>query len=282
MATRRSKRARVAIEALKHRVRSTLSADLQRFGRQLSSMSRAAHAAATALLSANELAGRRLAHWDAFGLGADYIEHGLFSWERSFYPRLLRPASRVLLVGCGSGREMLVLLEEGHDVIGIDPAARAIAIAGHKLIERGARPTLVKTGRLTELQLGDRFDAVIFTWFTYSYILGSAARVRDLERAAELLRAGGRVLISVPDLAGPGPSRLNSLMQQVGRLSGNDWVAEAGDVFDSTGATGTWFQHHFAAGELDSEAHKAGLRIVERRAYDGVMMLELVSAAPSR
>jgi hypothetical protein len=68
-------------------------------------------------------------------------------------------------------------------------------------------------------------------------------------------------------------------MRLVGRLSGADWRAEPGDQFDWVGRHGTSFHHQFAAGELEEEAGRAGLRVVERRDDEGVTQLELVPAA---
>src|SRR5206468_721188 len=49
-------------------------------------------------------------------LGEDYATSGLTDWEAAFYPRFLRPEDRVLLVGCGRGRDLLALRERGYRV----------------------------------------------------------------------------------------------------------------------------------------------------------------------
>jgi SAM-dependent methyltransferase len=262
--------------AVAGRVRRALSFGFDRFGRQLAAVGRACHGVATALSSASELARRRGALWDDWGVSAGHIEQGLFAWERSFYQRLA-PRSRVLLVGCGSGRDLLGLLALGHEVVGIDPAPRPTAIARQQLIAHDYLPRVL-TASLEEALLDERYDAVIFSWFTYSLIQGRQARVRALARAGALLAAGGRVLLSLPG-GSPSASRLVPLMRLVARLSGADWSAEPGDSFEWEGGQVTWFHHRFAAGELEDEARQAGLRVVERREDDGVTLVELVPAA---
>src|SRR5688572_24440430 len=110
-----------------------------------------------------ELAGRGLAHfaagtlslaalrttiadgWDHFGRREDDILAGLMPWEEECYARFLRPEDRILLVGCGTGRDLIALLRQGRRVEGLDPAPGAIAVA---------REMLDRLGLTTELYTG--------------------------------------------------------------------------------------------------------------------------------
>lgn len=80
--------------------------------------------------------------------GADV--HG----EAAFVDALLRPASRVLDAGCGTGRVGAELLRRGHDVLGVDSDASMLDVA------RG-RPGRWALADLAELDLAERFDLVV-------------------------------------------------------------------------------------------------------------------------
>jgi SAM-dependent methyltransferase len=252
-----------------------LSDGLHYLGRQLNRLARACDFAAVGLLSASDLERRRGQLWDQFGLTADHVANGLFGWERSFYLPRLHPASRILVVGCGSGREMLALLELGHEVVGLDPAPRPTAFAREQLVARG-HPSRVHTATLDAFESGDRFDLVIFSWFTYAYILGSEARVRALTRSEQLLSDGGSVVISLP--AWPATTRMWPLMRLMARLSRNDWNPEPGDMISLLDGGGASFFHGFAPGEVAAEAERARLRIADRRESDSMTLLALVRA----
>jgi SAM-dependent methyltransferase len=105
------------------------------------------------------------------------------------------PHSKLLDIGFGSGRDLSVLVKQGHDCYGIDPTVELIDIAG------GLHPELkgkLAQGALPELEppFGGHFDGVLC-----SAVLMHLP-VEELGRAAvaiaRCLRFGGRLLYSVP------------------------------------------------------------------------------------
>ena len=111
-------------------------------------------------------------------------------FETSFHPN-----SKLLDIGCGSGRDLSILHTLGHDCYGIDPTPEFVTLA------QQAHPELlgrIANGCLPELSppFHGEFDGVLC-----SAVLMHIA-VEDLESSANAikncLKNGGRLLYSVP------------------------------------------------------------------------------------
>ena len=65
------------------------------------------------------------------------------------------PGSRVLDVGCGSGRDVKALLKQGYDAHGVEPVAamREMAITHSPELS-----TRIQTGHLPDIPTHERFD----------------------------------------------------------------------------------------------------------------------------
>jgi SAM-dependent methyltransferase len=202
------------------------------------------------------------------------IAAGLFHWEQDFYRRFLRPGERVLVVGCGSGRDLLPLLEQGYLAEGLEPVAACADLARERVARRGlAAP--VYTADITTAALPGRFDAVIFSWLCYSYIPGRARRTATLRRVRDHLAGDGRVLISYV-LAQPPPRRLPwRLARLASWLSRADWRPEYGDVFIARPDTRcVHFEHQFRPAEIEEEARAAGFAVAfHEQGADGNLAL---------
>ena len=75
--------------------------------------------------------------WDRFCRTDAVIFSGLMPWEEAWCSRVLKPGDHILLVGCGSGGDLLALLERGDQVDGLDPSRSAIDLARSVLLRRG-------------------------------------------------------------------------------------------------------------------------------------------------
>jgi SAM-dependent methyltransferase len=201
--------------------------------------------------------------WHDFGVGqteAD-IASGLFAWEKDFYLPFLQRGDRILVVGCGSGRDLLPLLELGYRAAGLDPVPECIARAERRLAERGLRAQLI-TARIETAPLVERYDVFIFSWFCYSYLPARERRIRILEKVSALLEPEGRILISYIR-AEPAPRRLLwHLARTAAWATRSDWRPEYGDVFVARHDNGCiHFEHRFRPDELEAEASAAGLAV---------------------
>ena len=106
-----------------------------------------------------------------------------------------RPKSKLLNIGFGSGRDLAVLLEKGHDCYGVDPANELVAEAQAYHPELAGR---LAQGSLPELlsPFGGAFDGILCSAVLMHIpveLLPMAAR-----SISACLRTEGRLLYSVP------------------------------------------------------------------------------------
>ena len=190
------------------------------------------------------------------------IGSGLLDWEQEIVDRFVKPSHRVLLVGSGTGRDLLPLAALGCRVTGIEPAERAVALARRALDARGLDATLV-CGYFEDVPIDGRFDVVDFSHGCYSFIPESARRVDVLRKAVRHLGPGGLVVLSVLSSSDFPRTRSAAVGRAAGALCGSDWRIENGDFFERFPATDlVRFCHLFGPGEVEAEAAAAGLRLV--------------------
>ena len=213
--------------------------------------------------------------WGEFFLDEADITSGLMPWEVEVVTQCVQPADRVLVIGCGTGRDLLALAEMGFRVTGLEPSARASRLPPGYWRERRVNVPIIH-GFFEDAPLDTPFDVISFSWFCYSYIPDSRRRVAVLEKAARHLAPGGRILISCRSMGEAPSSRLIDLQRFVARLSGSDWRLEKGDIvapFRWTGHTTFSYEHVFVPGEFEAEAALAGLQIVFRNREEWVFAL---------
>ena len=215
---------------------------------------------AVGFLRREELCSAIAGRWEQFGATERHALSGFYPVEETFYPRFLKPHDEILLVGCGTGRDLIALLRAGYHVEGLEVAPRAAMLARRILLEQKlAAP--IEIGSIETAPLRKRYDAVLFSWLCYSYIPGRAARVAVLCRVKAHLKAGGRILVTYV-LCEREPRRLpRALARGIAQVVRSRWTAEPTDVV-SLDSHGIHFEHQFPAGELEDEARQAGLRIV--------------------
>lgn len=219
-------------------------------------------------LHENELDALGAALWSA---GKRSRSLDVASWEEKWWrERLPAAPARILVGGCGAGRELLWLIARGYQVHAFDPAPKLVDIAHERLraTPNGRRATVERldyVGWLHSLEENfdekrdAPFDAVLLGWGSFSHVLSASSRLAVF-RACRRVCPRGPILVSWLRAAtdAPPPSSLTRLARTgafVGALRGvqrpnND------DVMMRVGAT-----HHFPAGEVEALARAAGLRI---------------------
>ena len=203
--------------------------------------------------------------WQGFNSREADVAAGLMSWEEDVIQRFVKPGAAVLLVGCGSGRDLLRLVERGCRVTGIDPASIALSNAQRALRQRQFSADLIE-GFFEDVRLPGPFDVVMFSYYTYSYIPESRRRIGVLREAAAQLTAGGHILISYPILKRP-RAVIIRLARSVGALCGSDWRVEPGDLVLPHNGPFYDYAHAFLPEEIGKEAAAADLRIVYCREW---------------
>lgn len=214
--------------------------------------------------------------WSEFFVDDADITSGFMSWETEVVSQSVRTTDHVLVIGCGTGRDVLAFAGMGCRVTGVEPAAPAITIARRVLTERGLTVPIIH-GFFEDAALDGQFDVISFSWFCYSYIPGSRRRVEVLRKAARHLAPGGRILVSCRGMGEVPSSRLMNVQRMVARLCHSDWRLENGDLVTPFRWTGDIFsyEHIFTPGEFDAEAAAAGLQIVFRNRDDWVFVLSV-------
>jgi SAM-dependent methyltransferase len=107
--------------------------------------------------------------------------------------------SKVLDVGCGAGRDLCLLLSQGHDAVGTDASREMLAAAGETFRQQGLEPA----GRLVHDSLP---DLASFADSAFDGVLCSAMLMHlpderlfdSVHGLRRVLRPGGRLLLSVP------------------------------------------------------------------------------------
>jgi SAM-dependent methyltransferase len=215
--------------------------------------------ASAGLLRRDQL-GRAIAgRWSRWGLDERYALLGLFGWEEPFVRRFLKPDDRILVVGSGSGREVIALRRDGYNVEGLEPAVTAAQLS-REIMRKAGVDAPVRIGGIETVELDGAYDLFIFSWYCYSYIAHRATRVAALRSARQHLAPGGRIILSYI-IGEPIPKQLPfALAAFAARATGAGWTPEHNDVL-SFEPGGLHFEHHFGPGEVEDEARAAGLKV---------------------
>lgn len=108
----------------------------------------------------------------------------------------LEPRSRVLDLGCGSGRRTIELARRGHRVLGVDPDERALAQARAAAKSERLNVHFMKAD-LRAIAYRAEFDAVVSLDGSFGQAPGDRDDLRSLECARKALKHGGKMLIDV-------------------------------------------------------------------------------------
>lgn len=242
---------------------SVVRTSLLRVGRGFDLAARVCASLAAATLRMRDIRSDTEHKWGRFHtLDAD-IDRGLFPWEEHLVERFVNAGDRILVVGCGTGRDVIPLGAKGYDVCGVDPAAQAVALAREACSRRGIAAKIIH-GYFEDVALSSPFEVIIFSNLCYGLIPESRRRIEVLRKARGHLAPGGRILISCVGNWLRRHSRLFELVKLGARLRRSDWHPEEGDIVHPMlrGQPRFHYEHIFAPGEVEGEAAAAGLRVI--------------------
>jgi SAM-dependent methyltransferase len=208
------------------------------------------------MMTTAELRAAIVERWQEFGATEGYARSGLWLWETRFYSRFLRRDDDILVVGSGSGRDLLALRQMGYRADGLEMAERAVARSRALVTPLGGA---VIVGNIETAPLAPH-DAFIFSWLCYGLIPGRETRIAVLQRVRNALRPGGRVLISYTAADGSRRGITRQLASLGAWLSRADWRPEPGDVIERV-PHGVHYEHEFTGPEIEGEAEAAKLTV---------------------
>lgn len=186
-------------------------------------------------------------------------EQGLFPWERQLVEDHFPSGGRVVVVGCGGGREVLALLDAGYQAVGYESHPDLVAFAGRLLASKGHDGCIRAIARDEFAVDAGPCDAVVIGWGTYSLVRSREARIELLRNATRALAAGAPLLLSyyervVIDREARWTIKLANELRRARRRP----PVEAGDTLAPNRI------HAFLPSELADEAAAAGLDVATR------------------
>jgi SAM-dependent methyltransferase len=229
-------------------------------------VTRALAYATAGALTTKELGRASAGRWSDFGMNEAYVLSGLFMWEENFYGRFLKREDHILIVGSGSGRDLIGLRRAGYRADGLEPSAKAVELARTMLVKTGVEAD-VHHGGIESAALQGFYDVFIFSWYCYSYIPDRALRVAALKAVRAHLAPEGRILLSYTVCEPVTRTLPTAVASSVARLTGAGWTPESTDiVFFERG--GLHFEHQFVPGQIEEEARLASLKILAHQCGD--------------
>lgn len=220
--------------------------------------------------------------WRRYNHGDDQIASGLDADEQQVIDRFVKPRDRVLIVGCGTGRDVLPLVRMGCEVVGVDPVPEAV-IAARRVLNRERLAAQIIEGYFEDVEVQGLFDVILFSSLCYSYFPETRRRTAVLIRARNQLSTDGRILVTYLTMWPKFQTRMLACLQFAARVSGSDWRPEAGDHLTPIGASRAEFayEHFFGPGEVEREAAKAGLQVIPHAQHPLARPLLVLARAPS-
>lgn len=110
--------------------------------------------------------------------------------------RLKSCTGRILEPAVGTGRMMILLLEAGLEVEGLDNSPEMLAVCRARCAERGLDPVLYE-GDMVSLSLPERYDAIIIPAGSFLLIERREESLGVLERFRDHLVPGGRLILDL-------------------------------------------------------------------------------------
>jgi SAM-dependent methyltransferase len=216
--------------------------------------------------------------WEDFSAGDADIAAGLMRWEEEMVSRFVAGSDDVLLVGSGSGRDLVALAGGGYHVTAVEPIGRAVATCRRQLAMRNLTADVIE-GFFEDVALPRRFDVIIFSGCCYDFIPESRRRIGALRKAADHLAPRGRILVNYMKAQSSRPLLIH-LARFTAAVTRSDWRPERGDVILPVGPPRPLFhyEHPFGPGELEAEALAAGLRATHHCDFPSASVIVLESS----
>lgn len=131
-----------------------------------------------------------------------------YDCDIDFYCSYVKENTRVLELGCGTGRVTFPLLMKGAAVTAVDLSEPMLSLLASKAaaLDGDLRQRLrIQKGDMCSFELGEKFDLIIFPGVAFSAITGEGGRAACLRSVKNHLAEDGHVII---DLINPDTDRV--------------------------------------------------------------------------
>lgn len=113
-----------------------------------------------------------------------------FNYDFDFYLSLAKNAGAVLDIGCGTGRMLLPLLEQGIKVDGLDNSKAMLKVARDKCDAYGYQPQLFEAD-MRDFKLEKKYDLILIPYHSLIYMLTDSDRMTVFHQCAKHLETNG-------------------------------------------------------------------------------------------
>lgn len=199
-----------------------------------------------------------------------HAQNPLFDFERQVIQEEFTPPGRVADLGCGSGRVILPLVEQGFDGLAVDLSAPMLQVVQQQAQQAGLEVQCLQANLVELDAIGDRsVDYALCLFSTLGMIHGRDQRRRALGHVHRILRPGGKLVLHVHNLwfnlRNPGGPAwvLKSLVKSYRQP---DW--EFGDKYYPYRGIPNFFLHVFRRRELAADLRAAHLHAARWTALD--------------
>lgn len=231
-----------------------------------------------------------------FEARGEYGPQDLQVWEEAWYRRdlpapgaaraLAAGAARVLVGGCGAGRELEVLDRWGYETHGFEPSPALASTARAKVprarIWMASYEDALTAAGVATLAAAASYSAVIFGWGSIAHVLDDGLRQRVLSQMHRLCPVGP-LLLSFPFLheGEPAPAaRWRDRARQLGQLAGSARGVGVDRARREVFLPHAGFLHAFDRAELERAARALGRRVAWGDQVDAYPHCTLIAAAP--
>jgi SAM-dependent methyltransferase len=189
----------------------------------------------------------------------------------------LAGAGPALEVGIGTGRVAVPLAEAGVRVVGVDPSPGMLAVLEQKLRDHPHLPVEARLGSMGLSGVAGSFSLIYCVYHTLFYADSRVEQQSFFERAAELLAAGGAVVVEGYSPHGGRRARwakgvhvsdvsAQGFEYEFYRHDEHEQTLYIGSAAyaDGTMRYAYWEERYLTPGQIDDLAEKAGLALRER------------------
>ena len=150
-----------------------------------------------------------------FWSSSKWIKKGLNEIEKNFLEKYKIKSGRLLVLGCGGGREAIALAKLGFEVVGVDFTAEILNKARKLAVAEKVKVAFQRQD-ISRLSLKESsFDYAILSSFLYSSIPIRRIRIGMLKNVRKILRPKGKFLLTLNFSRPPKNRRLRYTIKKI-------------------------------------------------------------------